>query len=96
MSVHSKHGDNESIIYSRVSSLKQRDDLRCQIEELKEAYPRFRVISDIASGINFKRPGLLRYSYLDRQHEALLLTANHYTSDQTNSVIHYYNVTILP
>ncbi len=58
LSVHCTHGDNKSIIYARVCYLKQRDDLRHQVEELKEAYPRFRVISEIVSGINLKRPVL--------------------------------------
>lgn len=54
----SKTDMSESIIYARVSSSKQSDDLRRQIEELQEAYPGYRVITDVASGINFKRPGL--------------------------------------
>lgn len=45
-------------IYARVSSTKQRDDLKRQIECLKKAYPGYDVISDIGSGINFKRKGL--------------------------------------
>ena len=47
-----------SIIYARVSSSKQRSDLQRQVRELQQAYPNHRVITDIASGINFKRPGL--------------------------------------
>ena len=48
----------ESIIYARVSSSKQRPDLQRQIDELTQAYPGHRVITDVASGLNFKRPGL--------------------------------------
>lgn len=46
------------VIYARVSSRKQSEDLERQITLLKEAYPDFEVISDIGSGINFKRRGL--------------------------------------
>jgi predicted site-specific integrase-resolvase len=54
------------ILYSRVSSNKQRNDLDRQREFLKanlsDKYSGFKIseISDIGSGINFKRPGLLR------------------------------------
>jgi predicted site-specific integrase-resolvase len=50
----------QKIIYSRVSSGKQRDDLKRQSEYLKSKYPDHRVISDIGSGINFKRTGFKR------------------------------------
>jgi len=46
------------VIYARVSSAKQRDDLKRQIDELQQAYPHHRVFRDVASGVNFKRPGL--------------------------------------
>jgi excisionase family DNA binding protein len=49
----------ENYIYARVSSKKQVDDLSRQIEYLKRPeYSSYRVITDIASGINFKRKGL--------------------------------------
>lgn len=47
------------IIYARVSSQHQKADLERQIQDLKQAYPNYAVIKDIASGINWKRPGLL-------------------------------------
>ena len=46
-----------TIIYARVSSRKQERDLNNQIGFLKKAYPEYEVISDIGSGINFKREG---------------------------------------
>ncbi|MBD2565257.1 MULTISPECIES: IS607 family transposase [Nostoc] len=46
------------IAYARVSSRGQQADLDKQIAVLLELYPRALVISDIASGLNFKRPGL--------------------------------------
>lgn len=51
-----------NFIYARVSSKKQTDDLNRQIEFLKSRKPKhltFVSIQDIASGINFKRKGLL-------------------------------------
>ena len=48
----------EKIVYARVSSYKQRDDLERQVDLLKHNYPSHTVIHDIGSGINFKRKGL--------------------------------------
>lgn len=48
----------EKIIYCRVSSYDRSEDLVRQIEYLKNKYPKYKVISDIGSGINFKRKGL--------------------------------------
>ena len=48
-------------IYTRVSSKKQLDDLSRQVEYIqkrKPEYSSYTTISDIASGINFKRKGL--------------------------------------
>lgn len=52
------------IVYARVSSKGQRDDLKTQILYLKERYPEHEVITDFGSGLNFKRKGFL--SLLDR------------------------------
>jgi putative resolvase len=55
-----------TILYSRVSSHKQKNDLDRQQEYLRSNLPNEHSrsekieISDIGSGINFKRPGLLR------------------------------------
>ena len=47
------------IVYCRVSSPKQKADLDRQVHLLSDQYPQHRVIKDIGSGLNFKRPGLL-------------------------------------
>lgn len=47
----------EKIIYARVSSTKQNKDLKRQIKYLKQKYPKYTIVSDIGSGINFKRKG---------------------------------------
>lgn len=46
-------------IYARVSSFKQKDDLERQVIALQKEYPDFEIIKDIASGINFRRRGLI-------------------------------------
>lgn len=56
----SEHDGKKRYIYARVSAPKQRLDLERQINVLKEAFPEYEVVKDIASGINFKRPGLLK------------------------------------
>jgi predicted site-specific integrase-resolvase len=59
------HKKTEKIVYCRVakrslksSSAHQKEDLQRQIQDLSEYYPDHIVISDIASGLNFKRKGL--------------------------------------
>lgn len=52
------------VCYCRVSSSKQKDDLQRQIAYMQSIYPEAEVVSDIGSGLNFKRKGLR--SILDR------------------------------
>ena len=47
----------EKICYCRVSSNKQKEDLKRQITFMKDKYPGYKIISDIVSGINYKRNG---------------------------------------
>src|SRR3989338_11391120 len=47
-----------NIIYCRVSSKKQEDDLKRQIDMARSNYPGYEIISDIGSGINWERIGL--------------------------------------
>ena len=50
--------------YARVSSKKQSDDLERQVENIKtylsNKYETFDIITDIGSGINYNKPGLLK------------------------------------
>jgi len=48
---------SQYIIYTRVSSKKQSDDLERQSNYLKSRYPKHQLITDIGSGINFNRTG---------------------------------------
>lgn len=47
-----------NIFYCRVSSEKQKDDLERQCELARSTYPQHRIISDIGSGVNWKRKGI--------------------------------------
>lgn len=50
----------EKVVYARVSSSKQTDDLQRQVDYLKAKHPdHHRVVTDVGSGINWKRKGLL-------------------------------------
>ena len=51
-------GTKQKICYGRVSSTSQKDDLRRQVQFFKLNYPDHTIITDIGSGINFKRKGL--------------------------------------
>jgi putative resolvase len=50
--------EREKIVYCRVSSKKQSDDLERQVNLLQSMYPNHTVVTDIGSGINWKRKGL--------------------------------------
>jgi predicted site-specific integrase-resolvase len=56
-SVTTPESKRECIIYARVSSHDQKEDLERQITFLQSRYPGYRVVKDIGSGINFKRKG---------------------------------------
>ena len=55
-------GDEEqqktTVLYCRVSSPKQKEDLKRQVSYMQEKYPNCEVVKDVGSGINFKRKGL--------------------------------------
>lgn len=50
----------QNVIYCRVSSSKQKDDLERQCLFLSSRYPSYKIIKDIGSGLNYKRKGLLK------------------------------------
>jgi excisionase family DNA binding protein len=55
------------ILYARVSSPHQSEDLKRQCEYLQSTYPDDEIITDIGSGLNWKRKGL--ETILDRVHQ---------------------------
>lgn len=67
----------KNVIYCRVSSNHQRDDLERQIHALASRYPNHVVVKDIASGINFKRKGLNSILELAMQRELGELVVAH-------------------
>ncbi len=50
--------ERKTILYARVSSRAQKSDLEQQVQFLKSHYPEAELITDIGSGLNFKRKGL--------------------------------------
>jgi excisionase family DNA binding protein len=59
LSVQVETCERENFLYTRVSTKKQMDDLSRQIEFVsRPEYSSYNLISDIGSGINFKRKGL--------------------------------------
>jgi predicted site-specific integrase-resolvase len=57
-STSSQTAKNNTLLYARVSSAGQRNDLERQCERLQSEYPDGELIRDIGSGLNFKRRGL--------------------------------------
>lgn len=53
-----KQNNLQTILYCRVSSARQKDDLQNQKNYLLSKYPGAEVIIDVGSGLNFKRRGL--------------------------------------
>jgi predicted site-specific integrase-resolvase len=73
-------GDRRSkqvVVYARVSSRKQQDDLERQIAYLKSKEPHAEVITDIASGLNFKRKGLKTLLERSLQGDQLIVVVAH-------------------
>ncbi|CAI7995143.1 Putative resolvase R771 [Geodia barretti] len=51
----------QTVCYCRVSSKKQSADLDRQVAFMRERYPDAEIVSDVGSGLNFKRKGFLPY-----------------------------------
>lgn len=62
----SEKEEKSDICYIRVSSSKQKDDLKRQELFMREKFPGYEIVKDIGSGINFKRKGF--ESLLERVH----------------------------
>lgn len=57
------YNTKKKIIYARVSSVGQIDDLERQVKLLKDTYPNHELIKDIGSGLNMNRKGLRIIDY---------------------------------
>jgi predicted site-specific integrase-resolvase len=63
------HG--QRILYARVSSAKQKEDLERQCSDLLKLYPEHTILlKDVGSGVNFKRRGL--QALLDRVYKGVV------------------------
>lgn len=51
------HMDDDNGGDARVSSKAQKGDLERQVDDLQRTHPTYKVIQDIGSGLNWKRPG---------------------------------------
>ena len=63
---------NTTICYCRVSSHKQTGDLQRQVAFMQQQYPNAEIITDVASGLNYRRKGLA--TILERLHRGDKLT----------------------
>ncbi|WP_207714267.1 helix-turn-helix domain-containing protein [Scytonema sp. UIC 10036] len=52
-------GNKKTVLYARVSTQSQKDDLQAQLLYLQEKYPGNECISEIGSGLNFQRKKFL-------------------------------------
>lgn len=52
--------DRERVLYARVSTKSQIEDMKSQVEYLSDSYPGCRVVKDIASGMNWKRKNFIK------------------------------------
>ena len=62
----------QNICYCRVSSTGQKDDLDRQVKFMQSQFPNHFIITDIGSGLNFKRKGL--QTILDKAFKGLVNT----------------------
>lgn len=65
------------ILYARVSTAGQKDDLQSQSDYISKAYPQCRVISEIGSGMNFKRKKFIEIMELVARKEIRLIVVAH-------------------
>ena len=60
--------NKQIILYARVSTASQKDDLKRQVDYLQSIYPQAELITEVGSGLNFKRRKFL--SILERIYKA--------------------------
>ena len=84
--------EKTKIIYARVSSNHQKEDLQRQIQDLQTAYPTHKLIRDIGSGLNYKRKGFQRLLEFVHQGtvEEIVVTHKDRLSDMESSCSNGY------
>jgi predicted site-specific integrase-resolvase len=78
--INSKNTIKQNYIYCRVSSHKQKDDLGRQSKFLQNKYPNHILVTDIGSGLNYKRKGLL--TLLEHSNKGLVNQVVIYSKDR--------------
>ncbi len=73
----SAEDNREIILYVRVSSHGQKEDLNSQREYVSSYYPQCKCISDIGSGLNFKRKKFLKLMEQVANHEVKKIVVAH-------------------
>ncbi len=56
----SRNRDRVTVLYARVSTRSQLDDLDSQIKYLGQCYPGNELVKDVASGMNWKRKNFVK------------------------------------
>ena len=69
--------NREIILYVRVSTYSQKEDLNSQREYVSSYYPQCKCISDIGSGLNFKRKKFLKLMEQVANHEVKKIVVAH-------------------
>jgi predicted site-specific integrase-resolvase len=67
----------KAVTYARVSTQSQKEDLQSQIDYLASRYPKCECVSDIGSGLNFKRKKFLRLMQRVADREIQILVVAH-------------------
>jgi putative resolvase len=65
------------VLYARVSTASQKDDLQSQTDYISKAYPQCRVISETGSGMNFKRKKFIEIMESVAKKEVKLIVVAH-------------------
>jgi predicted site-specific integrase-resolvase len=69
--------EKKCFVYCRVSSEGQKGDLERQIQFMQSKFPNHQLVSDIGSGLNWKRPGLRKLlQYVFRGHVKEVVVAH--------------------
>jgi predicted site-specific integrase-resolvase len=73
------HGEDtrKVILYARVSTAGQKEDLQSQSDYISKAYPQCRVISETGSGMNFKRKKFIEIMESVARKEVKLIVVAH-------------------
>lgn len=69
--------ETQNIIYARVSSKHQQDDLERQVQHLRSEFPHHQLVTDVGSGINLQRRGLQTILELAHQKKLGQLVVSH-------------------